>query len=128
MTNLFQPLDLTVNRAVKSIVRSCHSSYYSGEVQKQLAAGIAASDVKVDVRVSRFKPMYASWLVHVYHDMQNKRALMVKGFEKAGIIDALSMDYLLQLEENQFLNLMMIICNFSYELSPDITLFIVALF
>ena len=44
--------------------------------------------------------MHASWLVHVYHDMQNKRALIVKGFEKAGIIDALSMDYLL--EENLF--------------------------
>ena len=44
--------------------------------------------------------MHASWLVHVYHDMQNKRALIVKGFEKAGIIEALSMDYLL--EENPF--------------------------
>ena len=58
--------------------------------------------MKVDVRVrlSKVKPMHASWLVHVYHDMQNKRALIVKGFEKAGIIDALSMDYLL--EENPF--------------------------
>ena len=100
MTNLFQPLDITVNRAVKNIVRSCHSSYDSGWVQKQLAEGIAASDVKVDVRLSKVKPMHASWLVHVYHDMQNKRALIVKGFEKAGIIDALSMDYLLG--ENPF--------------------------
>ena len=44
--------------------------------------------------------MHASWLVQVYQDVQNKRALIVKGFEKAGIIDALSMDYLL--EENPF--------------------------
>ena len=44
--------------------------------------------------------MHASWLVQVYQDMQDKRALIVKGFEKAGIIDALSMDYLL--EENSF--------------------------
>jgi hypothetical protein len=102
MKNLFQPLDLThtVNRAAKNIVRNCYSSYYSGEVQKQLAAGIVASDVKV--RLSNVKPMLASWLalVQVYQDMQNKRALIVKGFEKAGIIDALSMDY--QLEENPF--------------------------
>ena len=62
MTNLFQPLDLTVNRAAKKIVRNCYSSYYS-EVQKQLAAGIAASDVKVDVRLSKVKPMHASRLV-----------------------------------------------------------------
>jgi hypothetical protein len=35
--------------------------------------------------------MHASWLVQVYQDMQNKRALIiVKGFEKAEIIDALS--------------------------------------
>ena len=32
--------------------------------------------------------------------MQNKRELIVKGFQKAAIIDALSMDYLL--EENPF--------------------------
>ena len=77
--------------------------------------------MKVDVRLSKVKPMHASWLVHVYHDMQNKRALIVKGFEKAGIIDALSMDL-------KKTHLMMMICNFSYELSPDITLFFVALF
>ena len=48
--------------------------------------------------------MHAAWLLQVYQDVQNKRALIVivivKGFEKAGIIDALSMDYLL--EENPF--------------------------
>ena len=49
MTNLFQPLDLTVNKDAKNIVRNCYSSYYSGVVQKKLATGIAASDVKVDV-------------------------------------------------------------------------------
>ena len=96
MTNLFQPLDLTVNKDAKNIVRNCYSSYYSGVVQKKLATGIAASDVKVDVWLSKVKPMHASWLVQVYQDMQNKRALIVKGFEKAGIIDALSMDYLLE--------------------------------
>jgi hypothetical protein len=57
MTNLFQPLDLTVNRAAKNIVCNCYSSYYSGEVEKQLAVGIAASDVKVDVRLSKVKPI-----------------------------------------------------------------------
>ena len=43
---------------------------------------------------------YTSWLVQLYQDMQNKRALIVKGIEKAGIIDALSKDNLLQ--ENPF--------------------------
>ena len=68
--------------------------------QKKLAAGIAASDVKVDVRLSMVKPRHAAWLLKVYQGVQNKRVLIVKGFEKAGIIDALSMDYLL--EENLF--------------------------
>jgi hypothetical protein len=43
---------------------------------------------------------YAQFLGFGNQDMQNKRALIVKGFEKAGIIDALSMDYLL--DENPF--------------------------
>ena len=55
MTNLFQPLDITVNRVAKDIVRRCYSLYYSGEVMKQISAGIAPRDVKVNLKLSKIK-------------------------------------------------------------------------
>ena len=78
MTNLFQPL-LEVNCVAKDIVRRCYnSSYYSGEVMKQISAGKAPRDVKVNLKLSKIKPLYAEWLVKVYTDMQDRCSLKKK--------------------------------------------------
>ena len=52
--------------------------------------------------MSKIKPLHAEWLVKVYTDMQDRGSLIKKGFQKAGITDALtlSMDYLMN--ENPF--------------------------
>ena len=83
MTNLFQPLDITVNRVAKNIVRRCYSSYYSGEVMKQISAGIAPRDVKVNLKLSKIKPLHAEWLVKVYTEMQDRGSLIIKKFPKS---------------------------------------------
>ncbi len=62
----------------------------------QLNNGILLTDVKVDIKFLTLKPLHAKWIESIYSEMQ----LIINGFEKAGIIDALSMDYLFQ--ENQF--------------------------
>ena len=100
MTHLFQPLDLTVNKFAKSVIRDCYSKYYSEEVEVQLNNGILPTDVKVDIKLLTLKPLHAKWIESIYSEMQSKRELIINGFKKAGIIDALSMDYLFQ--ENPF--------------------------
>ena len=57
---------------------------------------------KVNLQLSKIKPLHAEWLVKVYTDMQDRGSLIKKGFQKAGITDALtlSMDYLMN--ENPF--------------------------
>ena len=59
-------------------------------------------DANVNLKLSKIKPLHAEWLVKVYTDMQNRGSLIKKGFQKAGITDALtlSMDYLMN--ENPF--------------------------
>ena len=66
----------------------------------QLANGIAPSDVKINLKLSKLKPLHSEWLVKLYHEMQSKGDLIRKGFDKAGITDALNMDYLMP--ENPF--------------------------
>ena len=61
----------------------------------QLNNGTLPTDVKVDVKLSTLKPMHAKWIVKLYEQMQSKSDMIVKGFKRAGIINAISMDYLL---------------------------------
>ena len=83
MTNLFQPLDITVNRVAKDIVRRCYSSYYSEEVMKQISAGTAPRDGKVNLKLSKIKPLHDEWLEKVYTEMQDRSSLIKKRFPKS---------------------------------------------
>ena len=57
---------------------------------------ILPTNVKADVKLSTLKPMHAKWLVELYDKMQSKSNMIIKGFQRAGIYDAISMDYLLK--------------------------------
>ena len=95
MTHLFQPLDITVNKVAKNIVREGYSTYYSNTVQAQLRRGIRPVDVKVDLKILTLKPLHARWIENIFEAMQDKADIIVKGFEKAGILAALDYDYLI---------------------------------
>ena len=49
--------------------------------------------LKINLKLSKIKPIHAEWLVKVYTDIQDRGSLIKKSFQKAGITDALSMDY-----------------------------------
>ena len=66
----------------------------------QLYNVILPTDVKVENKLLALNPLHAKWIESIYSEMQSKRELIINGFKKAGIIDALSMDYLFQ--ENPF--------------------------
>ena len=101
LTNLFQPLDISVNKVAKGIIRSKYGDYYTDAVRSQLLKGTAPTDIVVDTKISTLRPLHAQWIVDLFKEMQEKQELIVKGFRKAGIIDALSMDYLF--EDDPFL-------------------------
>ena len=44
MTDLFQLLDLTVNVAAKAFLKRRYTKWYSGEISKALADGIALDE------------------------------------------------------------------------------------
>ena len=90
MTNIFQPLslDVSVNKATKNELRiKCYSQLYTTEVHRQLATGVSADEVKVDLRISVLKPKHAEWIVQIFDRFQSNynrgQEIIKAGFRKS---------------------------------------------
>ena len=105
LTNLYQPLDVSVNRAAKSTIHKLYSTYYQEEVTKQFEAGKEPHDVQVDLRISTLKPLHAKWIVKVYDRFQTQKGkdIIMNGFRRAGILEA--MNYTQFTEQDPFKDL-----------------------
>jgi len=91
LTNKFQPLDLTINQKAKKFVSNCFNTWYAERVSKELTNGKAAGDVKVSMKLSDLKPLHAKWVVDIYAYLKQQKDSIIKGFEKAGILEAVKM-------------------------------------
>ena len=83
LTNKFQPLDLTVNKAAKAFIQNQYNSWFSDQVARQLKSGKDPTDIKVSSKLSDLKPLHASWRVDLYKHMQGEDELILKGFKEA---------------------------------------------
>ena len=63
LTNKFQPLDLTVNKAAKAFIQNQHSDWFSDQVARQLKSGNDPTNIKVSPKLSDLKPLHASRIV-----------------------------------------------------------------
>ena len=91
MTDMFQPLDVTVNKNIKSVIRNCYNDWYSEQVVTALNNGIAPTDVKVKQVISIIKPLHAKWIIaaYEYHLFETGAELIRKGFESSHITEAI---------------------------------------
>ena len=90
LTNKFQPPDLTINQKAKKYVSSKFNEWYAERVSKQLMNGMRRF-AKVSLKLSDLKPLHAKWIVEMYGDLKQQKESVVKGFEKAGILEAVKM-------------------------------------
>ena len=95
MTHFFQPIDLTVNGQAKKFCKEKFTTWYSGEVQRQLDSGTSFEDTEVDLRMSVIKPIHAGWLVTLF-DYMYLNAIggchILMGWEKAGVTEIAKSD------------------------------------
>ena len=84
-TGRLQPLDVSVNKAVKDSLQRSFQEWYSTEVRKQLDKGIPQP---VDLSMSVVKPLGAMQLMNVFEYMyiKSNTSLIVNGFKGAGIL------------------------------------------
>ena len=87
LTNKFQPLDLSVNKAAKA--KEKYNTWMTNEISKQIKRGIAPPDVKVSLNLSVIKPLHAKWIVDLHHYLKTEKAMILYGFRAAGISEAI---------------------------------------
>ena len=91
MTNLFQPLDLTVNRSFKAFMKKKFTEWFSKQIADEMDKGIQLEDIDIKLRISILKPLHAKWMVEVFNLMTSQagREVISNGWKAAGITEAI---------------------------------------
>ena len=89
LTNKFQPLDISVNKAAKSFISDKYNSWLANEVSKQLRAGKTAADVKISLELSVIKPLHAKWIVDLYNTLKDNKKMTINSFKSLGITETI---------------------------------------
>ena len=76
----------------KTFLKDRFGTWYAAEVSKQLEKGTDIYSINIKLQLSVLKPIHARWLISFYDYLRNKPELIVKGFDQAGISDALHIE------------------------------------
>ena len=81
-------MDISVNKVIKSFLRSKFSQWYSDELTELF---MVDDDEPVDLSTPRMKYVSGQWLVQLYEYLEDNPQIIVHGFRHAGIYDALGL-------------------------------------
>ena len=92
MTQLFQPLDLTVNGAAKAYMQRRFTEWYSKCIAVQLDEDKEIEDVDVQLKLSVLKPLHTNWIIDLfnYFTSEKGREIISNGWKAAFISEAMS--------------------------------------
>lgn len=87
-TDRLQPLDVSVNKAVKDYLRTQFQDWYSDQVCQQLHHQV---DTKIplepiDLRMNIVKPLSGKWMKSLYEYIKSKPEIVKNGFRESGIV------------------------------------------
>ena len=74
--NLFQPLDISVNKGVKCYLSGKYQDWYTEKVLEQLNRGVNTHDVKVNICLSTIKPFHAKWMIDMFKFKKESNILL----------------------------------------------------
>ena len=92
MTHYFQHLDLTVIAVAKHFLKVKFELWYAKEVKKQLDEGTKVCEINIPLKLSILKPIHERWLLGLYDHLWNNKEIIIKGFEGAGITEAVTQE------------------------------------
>ena len=79
-----QPLDLSVNKPVKSKMKSCYIQWYSERVAEQLNAGTTMDSVSVSLQMSLVKPLSGNWFINTFDYVSSHPEIIINGCRNLG--------------------------------------------
>ena len=89
-TNRLQPLDISVNKAAKSFLRSEFQQWYSNEITQQLNSMTCEDEIEpVDLSSAKMKCIGAQWLVRLFEYLSDSPSIIVNGFLAANIAQSI---------------------------------------
>ena len=85
LSNKFQPLDIAINKPVKSFISDNYNEWFSKQVSQQLEKGMQPADVKLSLGLTELKAMHAKWILELYNHLCHQNEIMLNGFKAASI-------------------------------------------
>ena len=93
LTDRLQPLDVSVNKAVKDFMRKKFSTWYSEQLCSEIKSSnpteqfkdLIISQSTVDLNLLSLKPLGAQWLMSMFDYFTENEDIIKNGFIKAGI-------------------------------------------
>ena len=110
-TGELQPMDISVNKVVKSFIRNKFLEWYAEQVTELFYND---DDDPVDLSTARMKCVGAQWMVALYEHLTNNPHVIVHGFRHAGIFAALGL-----LDDSELSEYGEMSADSDYELSDD---------
>ena len=94
-TDRLQPLNVSVQKAVKNRLRQSFEDWYADEIAKQLNEnkGSESEDEviqPVDLSLTQMESLSAKWLVKMVQHIKNNPEIVRSGFRETGISDILA--------------------------------------
>ena len=92
VTNIFQPLDLTVNGSAKAYMKQQFSQWYSQQIWKELEAGIELDDIGIKLTLTVLKPLHAKWIADLYDYLTSEKGaeIISNGWHASTISEAIT--------------------------------------
>ena len=85
---------MTINRAAKAFLKRKYSEWYSGEISKALADGIALDHIEIKLKLSVLKPLQAKWIAELYSYLTSEKGKSagIAGATEGDLVDLESLD------------------------------------
>ena len=92
-TDRLQPLDVSVNKAVKAFLRSQFQDWYATCTCQQIRLHSDEKQplVPVDLKMSIMKPLGVQWMLNLYKYMISRSDIVKNDFRKCGIKNDLAL-------------------------------------
>ena len=89
VTDLLQPLDVSINKPAKSFLKRKFEEWYAEEIFKQLRKRTGFYFEPVNLSLPVMKELCSKWILEMFEYISANPQMIVKGFVRAGISKAL---------------------------------------
>ena len=92
MTDLYQPLDRTVNKWVKDFMKREFCNWFSRQLREQISNRIPLEQIDIKFQLSLMKPLHAGWMIKCCNELTTIRGkdVILSGWRATGLTEAIN--------------------------------------